>query len=178
MSRLIKLGFERDEFGYELELNWDDEAFAETATIAFEIAASRHYLNDATATKLEVLSVSVSIEPTKNEPPFLIIRAGGEEVVKVSLEPILNESQILDMIPASAYSLIFGGDPITGCLIRSGLSTTIGQIIECKNETAGGLKWFRPRMSAIGHCLREHVPAMGARMASRALKCVFTFGIA
>jgi hypothetical protein len=174
MARLIKLGFEKGDVGYDLELNWDDVAFADN-TIAFEVTASRYRLADPDK-RLEVLSVSLSIDPRTNEPPVLVLSVGGKEVTKFPLESIVNEAQFIDRIPASMYSLVFGGDPITGCLIRSGLSASIGQLIECKNESTG-LQWVRPRMSAIGRCMREHIPQMGARMAFRAAKCVFVVGM-
>lgn len=79
--------------------------------------------------------------------------------------------QVIDAIPA----WVFGGDPILGCLVRSGLSAIVGQTIQCKKDTADS-HWYWPRMQALGRCMLLHVPEMTGTAGLRAAKCVYRFG--
>jgi hypothetical protein len=88
------------------------------------------------------------------------------------LADLLDESQIIDRIPAWLYG---GGDLLTGCLLRAGLSSVIGQVIRCKNATRD-FDWYRPRIRAIGGCLKANFGRVVSRTALRAAKCILTAG--
>ena len=79
--------------------------------------------------------------------------------------------QAIEKVHASFIAV----DPVTGCLIRAGLSTSVGQIIKCKDETTT-VEWTADRVRAIGGCLRENIPNMLLRAAFRAAACVFKAG--
>jgi len=78
------------------------------------------------------VSISNSIQKNNEGEPVLVVEASDFQK-EFLLKEYFHESEILDRIPG----IVFGGDPILGCLVRSGLSTSVGQIISYKNETAG-----------------------------------------
>jgi hypothetical protein len=102
----------------------------------------------------------------------LVVSVGGKDLFGLPLADVLDESQIIDRIPAWVYG---GGDPFIGCLLRAGLSSVVKQVIHCKDETRG-LDWYRPRVPAIGQCLRANIGRIGARTALRAAKCALSAG--
>ena len=103
---------------------------------------------------------------------MMTLNVQGKEIAVVPLADLLDESQIIDRIPAWVYG---GGDPLKGCLLRAGLSSVVGQVIHCKNETRD-LDWYRARISAIGGCLKTNVGRIGSRTALRAAKCALRAG--
>lgn len=167
MPKLIRLGFEREEFEYELELNWDDKAFVENA-IKFGITARRKHKAE---NEWYEHSVSLSLEEDEELGPVICISTDNFND-KFPLNGLVEESEFIDWLPAHVFG---AGDPITGCLIRSGLSTTIGQIISCRNETAA-IKWFIQRAKAICFCVKDNIPAMTGKMALRATLCIVKGG--
>jgi len=153
---------------YELGVGWDDDAFV-NGTPEIQVRAT---VRQRDRGEPRTVAVSVGIENRDNTGPDLVVSFEGKERFRIPLADLLDESQVIDRIPAWMYG---GGDPLTGCLIRAGLSSVIGQVIHCKNET-GGLDWYRPRVAAIGQCLRANVGRIGARTAVRAAKCALSAG--
>ena len=168
MSRLYKVGFERDGETYELAIAWDDAAFAD-GVVAIDVTASR--AKSEHPEDRDELNVTTAVETDGEERPILAIKFQGETVASIPLDELFDESQLIDRIP----SFVFGGDPMLGCLVRSGLSASIGQIISCRNETAG-VEWVRPRMSEIARCVRGNVPNLCATAAFRAARCSLSLG--
>ena len=182
MQNLTKFTVQRGDEEYELSLGWDDGAFVE-GRIKFDISALKR--NIETREEIEPLSATVAVIPNPDHDPDsdevpspfvqIVIKneiTGQEETINYPLNALFEESQIVDLIPA----YLFGGDPITGCLIRSGISTTVGQIIGCKNETAGVLPWFWNRVRELGKCLLISIPDMTAKMARKSVRCILRFG--
>ena len=96
---------------------------------------------------------------------------GKRSVLRKPLADLIDSEQVIDAIPA----WVFTGDPILGCLVRSGLSAIVGQTIQCKKSSADS-HWYWPRMQALGRCMLLHVPEMTGTAAIRSAKCVFRFG--
>lgn len=165
MPQLMKLSFERPPYIYEVELGWDADAYVDNE-IALEVRGSRQSI-EGEPDRYE-LAVSVAVNTERQ----LVIRAEPFGEVSIALSELFGAHQIIDRIP----SVFFAGEPIVGCLVRSGLSASISQIIECNNETAG-IDWYRPRIKAIAHCLRENVANIGIKMAGRAIRCVAFLGV-
>lgn len=167
MSRLTEFAFERNGQRYSLSLAWDDEKFAE-GEIAFGITATRSSILHPQEKRS--ISAAVSITLDGDERPILGLVIDGETVYSIPLRALADEesavAQIIDRIPP-----ILAGDPILGCLIRSGISASVGQIILCKSHTEGEA-WVRPRLRAVGHCLTESMPDMCAKAVYRAAKCM------
>ncbi|HEV7680920.1 MAG TPA: hypothetical protein VGO68_02270 [Pyrinomonadaceae bacterium] len=68
-------------------------------------------------------------------------------------------------------------DPFLGCLIKSAVSTTIGQVIRCWGSTERGLS-FSSMAKSIGACLREHSLRMAFTFIYRAGRCSILLGFA
>lgn len=182
MRNITKFSIQQDQDEYELTLGWDDGAFVE-GNIKFDIVALKRNLE--TKEEIEALSATLAIVPNPDHDPDseedpspyaqIVLRndaTGEEKTVHYPLNMLFEESQIIDLIPA----YLFGGDPITGCLIRSGLSATVVQTIDCKNKTAGILPWFWNRMHQLGRCLLMSVPDMSANMARKSARCILRLG--
>lgn len=166
MPRLSKIRFEQGPVAYELEIDWNDAAFVERN---MEIAVRARRIDvgaEGRVSDTPELTATLSVVPGENGAAVML-RVGDKEVWRQDLSELFDESQVLDAIPA----VLFTGEPITGCLLRSGLSAVAGQLVTCKNETAGA-PWVRPRLYAISRCMRSNVPGMTGRAALRAALCI------
>ena len=77
----------------------------------------------------------------------------------------------IDGIPAA--------EPVFGCLIKAGLSTTIGQIIRCNAELNSSVKEEEPigrrkRIWLILRCLGVHTLSMSSKFVWRSVRCGIT----
>jgi hypothetical protein len=164
-----RVGHRQGDEEYELTVGWDDDSFVNgTPEITVRATVKRRDWDEPRS-----LTVSVGLINRDNGGPDMVFNVGGKEIFGVPLADLFDESQIIDRIPAWVYG---GGDPLTGCLIRAGLSAVIGQLIRCKNDTRDE-PWYRDRVIAIGSCLRAHVGRIGARAAWRAAKCALKAGM-
>ncbi len=153
---------------YELEISWDDEAFTEEGTPTISVSAS------VRRGDTEPRSLTAQLSIKKNEPdgPDVILQIEDNEIVRMPLSDLISETQIIDRIPGWLYG---GGDLMTGCLVRAGLSSVVGQLIRCKNATRE-VEWYGPRIHAIGRCLKANIGGIGMRTAWRAATCVLKAG--
>lgn len=175
MPRVITHREEHGEWVYEFALHLDDAALT-NGHIAIGVETRRWSRERPDA--VQHVAADVTVRP-EGERLFLVIalRAGAEGVEVQSdefgwdLSEIVSVEQVLEAIPAWAFT----GDPITGCMVRAGLSTVIGQVLNCKNETARIGTW-RQRLLAMGRCMAHHVPDMTATAIRRTLGCIARFG--
>ncbi len=166
MPNISRFRFECGQSIYDLEINWDEAAFA-NGIVAVKVLARRTERDgDRVATEGREIAATLKVIPRERSGK-VVLRVGSEKEIEVDLSELFDESQILDRIPAA----IFTGEPVTGCLIRSGLSSVVGQLITCKSETAG-VPWVRDRLIAISRCMRSNIPSMTGRAALRAALCV------
>ena len=163
-----RLSHRQDGNEYELGISWNDDSFI-SGTPEIEISAT---VRRRDWKEPQRVAVTVGLED-RDGGPVLIVSVQGKPILGVPLADLLDESQIIDRIPAWIYG---GGDPLTGCLLRAGLSSVVGQVIHCKNETRE-LDWYRARIQAIGGCLNTNVGRMGSRTALRAAKCALKAGL-
>jgi hypothetical protein len=153
---------------YRLGIEWDSGGFEEGHPTIRVFAGTRHNGQGEFVTA----EATVEIQTEGEGHPQLIVKVQKEPFHKMPLADLIDESQIIDRIPAA---LIGGGDPFTGCLIRAGLSAVVGQVISCKQATRD-VPWNLRRLKAMGHCMREHLGRMGTRAARKALRCVLRLG--
>lgn len=161
---------------FELSLNFDEKALVDGD---FRITARVKTWPVDNPKAVQLAEAEVSIEPDKEGRPILRVTLRGnaagwegkKDVFEKPLWDLIDAEQVLDWIPAWCFT----GDPITGCLVRAGLSALIGQTLDCKKSTAE-LPWFKPRMKALGQCMVHHIPDMGVTAAARAARCVMRFG--
>jgi hypothetical protein len=168
MTNLWRITHRRGEDEYRLAISWDEESFTEgTPAIQVAVTVRRGDEKDG-----HTLAATISITNNDTDGPDITLSIQDHEIVKMPLADLLDESQIIDRIPAWLYG---GGDLLTGCLLRAGLSSVVGQVIRCSKATRD-FDWYRPRIRAMGDCLRTNIGRIGSRTALRAAKCVVTAG--
>lgn len=161
---------------FELSLNLDDAAMAEGS---LRMNAQVATWPEDEPGKRDLVTAEVEVRPDDDGRPIVTVKLAGslsgtehERVIfERPLADLIDAEQVLDAIPAWA----FGGDLIVGCLVRSGLSALVGQLLDCKKDTAE-LPWYWDRMRALCRCLLRHVPDMSRTAALRAGKCIWRFG--
>src|SRR5207247_5543107 len=121
------------------------------------------------------VTTDVNVEHDKEHGAVLNIKIADQELFSLPLAHLFDEESVVGRALESVHSAAYGGDPVLGCLIRSGCSATVGQIISCKNDTTG-VEWVRRRLMAIGRGLRSDLPDIGLKATLRAARCVFSFG--
>ena len=105
---------------YLLDISWDDEDFMEGAiTFGAEVSVQSEDGGEFSP----VMGASISVKDEEGEP-ILLILINGEEHFRGPLTDIVGEETVFDQIPP----IIFG-EPISGCLLRAGISATVSQIL-------------------------------------------------
>ena len=171
MPNLKTVTYESNGSRYELALSWDDEALME-GEVTFEISAAQWPVKQPNR-RHEVMA-SVSVMRDEEHRAILVVKIGEYTAPAILLADLYGDTWIeetLEQIPAWAIP----ADPITACLIRSGVSTTVAQVIECKNESKAA-SWFRKRARAIGRCLKSNTISMGMKIAFRCGICIAKAG--
>lgn len=134
-----------------------------------------------------------------NDNCIYIKRFGEKDVAKINLEdrPYRNEQNTLPndfedlegpqafdavcklMDDSSELERIIKGipavDPIFGCIIKSGISTTVGQIVKCSKTVAKDSK-LRRKIRDILKCLGVNKLSMLAQFTMRAIRCMLMAG--
>jgi hypothetical protein len=152
---------------YDVGIEWDDDAFIEGKP-EIKVQASVRRGNGVPHS----LSASVAIFES-DLGATIAVHVQGREVARMPIADLLDESQIIDRVPAWVYG---GGDPLTGCLLRAGLSSVLGQAIRCKKETQA-LEWYQARIRAIAQCMKANIGRIGWRTGLKAAKCVASAGV-
>lgn len=161
---------------FELSLNFDEKALVDGD---FSISAKVRTWPVTNPKDVQSAWAEVTIKQDDEGRPILSVTLRGDVadwkgrqvIFEKPLWDLIDAEQVLDWIPAWCFT----GDPITGCMVRAGLSALIGQTLDCKKSTAE-LPWFKPRMKALGQCMVHHIPDMGVTAAARAARCVMRFG--
>ena len=157
MADLWKTSIRRAGEEYELTLSWDTEAFEEGApTIAVQAVRRADG-------REETLEVSVALHEDSEGRPAVALRANNETILSVPLSELVDADQFIELIPGWVYG---AGNPIVGCLLRAGISATVGQILSCRRHTVEQ-PWFLPRARAIGGCFQANIGKVGAKAARR-----------
>ena len=106
-------------------------------------------------------------------------RAYAERVAE--LRDAIPDVEYMDSSAAELIIQAIPVDPLLGCLLKSGVSTVIGQLIRCWRGTAevqdAGIQ-MEGRIRALADCVMGHAREMGFRFMFRAGKCVFFAGLA
>ena len=173
MHKLTRISFQKDPFEYELSLGWDEEGLIE-GNIEFRLNAKRRHIHGG-----EIIEVPATVglyqEDDLSYIGVKLSLPNGEisETIPISdlFEGESKTEQFLESIPA-----LIAGDPLLGCLVRSGLSSTIGTILSCKNKTSS-IPWSGRRLLSIGRCLRANISSFVTKFGVRAIKCMVRFGM-
>lgn len=174
MQKVSKVGFKYREYEYGFELGWDEDGLME-GEVKFELKATRRHADEDEVFEIPAeVSLYEEGESAYIKVSLPTIEGFEDKIIPVSelFEGESEAERFLESIPA-----LLAGDPILGCLIRSGLSSTIGAILSCKNKTSEILWGHGRRLLAIGRCLRVSIPDFVIKTTIRALKCMSTFGV-
>lgn len=164
MPEVLRFSRRVDDRIYELTVTWDTVSFEEgTPRIAVSSSVAPASNPEDTAT----LFAAVTLEGADAGPPNVVVRIQDREVLRMPLEDLVDVS-IIDRIPSPVFG---AGDPIVGCLVRAGLSAAVAQVLQCRNQTREEY-WYRPRIRALGQCLRRSAGSMAVRMVTRAAQCI------
>lgn len=160
MARLTDLSFDLAGSTYRLSLNFDDGALVDD-TIAFDVVADR------SGGKLpgQTVNARVEIIPSQNT---LVIYISGNEVFRTDVfdHGDTPAEQFIQALPAS----LFGGDPILGCAVKAGLSSIIGQAIDCCRSLEADARWRI--VAAYLHCMVQHFGKISKVAMFRAFRCI------
>lgn len=166
MVELWKSSVSRGGEDYELIISWDTQSFNDgSPTISVRAV---HRVDG----REQDLELAVSPQQDEEDRPVLRVLFKDEVVVGVPLSDIIDADQFVELIPGWVYG---GGNPIIGCLVRAGLSATVGQMLACRRETVES-SWFGPRARAIGNCFRHEIGNVGSKAARRAARCLMRAG--
>jgi hypothetical protein len=167
---MSEISFSHNGYRYNLTVDWDDYAL-EKGEIAFPITASSTSLETK---KVSEIHAEVGVK-AEGDTALLYITIKGITAFEMPIQELFNEESIVGRAIEKVHASFILVDPIVGCLVRSGLSVAVGQILKCKAESITE-KWLHPRLSSIAKCLRKNIPNMLVKTALRAGRCVFRAG--
>ncbi len=160
MARLTDVSFKIAGSKYRLTLDFDDAALMQD-TIAFDVVAER------IGGKLpsETIDARVEIIPGQD---IIVIRVAGQEVFRTDVfdHGATPAEQFIQAMPAS----MFGGDPILGCAVKAGLSSIIGQAIDCCRSLEAGARWRV--VAEYLRCMAQNFGKISRIAMFRAFRCV------
>lgn len=167
---MIKLSKVIGWYEYEFQINWNDEALID-GNAHYELKAVKIHIDNPNEPIQEVKAELDLI--IQNDSVCMIIHIDSDHGIQGATIPITElfegeskAEQFIENIP-----VLFFGDPILGCLIRSGLSSLIGTILSCKDKTTEVAE-LQQRLLAICRCLRAKVNNFSVKITLRALKCM------
>lgn len=192
MPRLTSLSFTHKGNRYRLEFDLDDAAimanqiavdvtakvtdangreFAKTLTVALDFDKLEGQVLDGDKL-LKKFDLGVLY---KKLPDWDEYGPNNDDAVDEFGEQV-NDS--LGDIVEEAISSIPVPDPIFGCLIKAGISATIGQAITCHGRiNSQRIEGLIRRTRAIAGCLIQNAGGIFTRAVWRAAKCIATFGM-
>lgn len=160
MAQILNLAFKTGEAVYRVALDFDDEALMQD-TIGFDVVAER----EEEGLQPQRVTARVEVIPGKDA---IVVYLGGREVFRTDVfdhGPVPAE-QFVQALPAS----VFGGDPIIGCAVKAGVSSIIGQAIDCARSLEAHARW---RVVAdYGRCMWSNVGKISRVAMYRAFKCI------
>src|SRR5437762_5257143 len=104
---------------YDLSFDWDDKALME-GLIAVPITASLTSLDGSET--YQSLSAKVGVELKTG---MLVIEVNDERAFQLPLRELFHEDTAVGQAIEKVHASFIAVDPVTGCLIRAGLSTSV-----------------------------------------------------
>lgn len=183
MPKITSHRISKDDFEYELDIDFKDAAIMENE-ISFDISARKRKVG-FTDWEEVALNLRFDFEAMEAIVTFEDHEIGRIDLSRIDLPGQAFAEQAWDAI-SNAYSgspieetiQAIPTDPIFGCLIKAGVSTTVGQTMSCYNESydaEGGLP-ARIRQTII--CLGQNSIWMILTASTRTLRCIMMAGLA
>ena len=171
----------KDDFEYELDIDFKDAAIMENK-ISLDVSARKRAVNE---TDWQEVTVNIAFN---FETGHAVVSTEGEKIGEIDLSKIdipdhAFAEQAWDAI-ANAYSgsaiedaiQAIPSDPVFGCLVKAGISTTVGQTMNCYNST--------PQTSALSQRVRETILCLGQNSnwmvltaSARTVRCMVMAGL-
>lgn len=183
MPKMTGYRIKRGDSEYEIDIDFKDAAIMEEQ-IEFEITARSRSLPDG-----DWLESSASVRMVFEEfGPVALVQIGDSEEIRINLAQVdmglytsFEEAwqKVLDACDGNALEQAIQaipGDPVLGCLIKAGISTTVGQTMRCYNECSG-VEALRRRIRATIKCLGDNFVGMIFTATTRAFKCMILLGL-
>ena len=167
-------------YEYELDLDLKDAAIIENK-VAFDVTAKRRPIGSGDWEK-ETVTVSFDFEEhvahvsVYGETIGTIDLAG----IDIAFEAPLDEAWIQIVSAYQGRSVetaiqMIPTDPIFGCLVKAGISTTVGQSIKWYNKTASIRPYFK-RIRETIKCLGANAGRIIITATGRTFLCMVTMG--
>ena len=150
--------------------------------ISFDISAHKSISNE---NNWESISVTLNFELENNR---VVVVFQDEQIAQIDLTHINDFveqgmeqawEQIQGAVDNGALDALFmaipAGDPVFGCLLKAGISTTIGHTISCWNTT-NGLGSLSGRIRKTIRCLGFNLLNILNSATRRALECMMRLG--
>jgi hypothetical protein len=194
MVKLCSYTFQdKERNSYSLELDFDDSAIMEKAARVTVMGI----MTSARTKKITPAEFTVALEFDKGPQITISIK---EEVLAVIhlqqvgkyLEGVFDDvglvwDRILDVLNATgtAERLIAAipTDPVFGCLIKAGISTTVGQLLRCYRECRDAPDWkerdapnWKETVYYVAHCLGTNSARMLMTAIWRTGRCALFAG--
>jgi len=198
MPRLTGVSFTRDELRYDLDIEFDDEAIMD-ATLAFEVTArvtNPEGQSEEASLRLELdmdnqigrilheddvwhtfmFNAAEAIQDNEGaeQPPGLVgdvQNDGGGDALSEFVEAGIGShvEALLEAMPA--------GDPIFGCLLKAGVSSTLGQALICNEQTRQlNVATIVERLRRILGCMGDRAGKIVTRAMWRTFRCMARLG--
>lgn len=184
MPRITSHRLSRGQYDYEIEIGLDDAALMDNA-LEFEVVARRSWRGEHPHVEVPA-KVSVDLASMT-----ATVRIADQEIGKIDLAAL----EIPEALPAEdawnrlkaaweyhgaepleeALQAIPVPDPVFGCLLKAGLTTTLGQTMKCYDQVKGASGGFR-RVRRVFVCLAENGVGMIWTATSRSLRCMAMLG--
>ncbi|WP_084419323.1 hypothetical protein [Henriciella litoralis] len=181
MPKITGYRLVKEEYEYELSLDLDDQAIMEDQ-LSIDVIARRRHIKEA-----EWIEVKVTLKFEFPKPIVRVfvedkhigdinldfIRIDGGDDLGPDWDPL--ESAYEGTPLENAIELI-PVDPVFGCLIKAGISTTLGQSIRCYDRARETHEGFRQRIRETFVCLGDSSVLMIMRATARTFRCMIMLG--
>ncbi len=172
---------------YRIEVDFDDAAITQDSA-PFEIRAA---FRDLGQKDWNEISLTIDLRYAEG---VLVVRQGEREIGRIPLDLALAPAEeptgtdididadsalIEDALGAKAVEELIHlipSDPIFGCIVKSAVSTAVGQIIRCWRQV-GKAENFKDKAYRVGACLRDYGARMALTFMWRAGRCAATLGM-
>jgi hypothetical protein len=181
---------------YELSIELDNAHFEDNA-FAINILAMCHPPERFRADNYEpaIVPAQVEIRPLEG---MALVRI-GKEVLEINLSELAaglpdgpSDLDPMDFLPEAAGRLaswvdrslelldaVPAGDPFLGCLIKGGITASLGQAVRCYRDARAGQDEAAEEslLRTMFRCMRQNGLKILGNAATRAAKCAVTLGV-
>lgn len=181
MPKITSHRITKDGFEYELDIDFKDAAIMDNQ-VSFDISARKREIGEPNWQEIS-LNIDFEFEAMRAIITFEGREIGHVDLSKIDIPEYAPAEQAWDVI-CEAYSgspiekaiQAIPTDPSIGCLIKAGVSTTVGQTMECYNESYSEDDRLYQRIKQTIKCLGHNSISMILTASARTLRCIVMLG--